>query len=100
MRKDPFAVADSSTILEEDLIPASIIYPNDRDETWTIKPNEGHKWYFKYRQTPEEVLLVKCFDSSESVARRSPHSAFLDPDEVESENRESIETRALVFYDK
>ncbi|KAI1410246.1 hypothetical protein F5Y13DRAFT_202373 [Hypoxylon sp. FL1857] len=98
--KDPLCVADATSIPDSDLVAASIIYPRDRDETWTIKPRSTHKWYFKYAQKPDEVLLIKCFDSDESVpARRAPHSAFEDPEQKDRESRESIETRALVFYD-
>ena len=76
-----------------------LIYPNRRGETFTVKPNPNHRWYFKYAQRPDEVTLIKCFDTEEGVARRVPHSAFEDPSEVEGrEARESIEVRALVFY--
>jgi hypothetical protein len=43
--------------------------------------------------------LIKCFDSvEEGVARRVPHTAFVDEREEAREARESIEVRALVFY--
>ncbi|EMR63916.1 putative methyltransferase-like protein [Eutypa lata UCREL1] len=98
--KDPLAVADSSTVPDTDLVAAAIIYPKFKSETWTVRPSEAHRWYFKYKQSPDEVLFIKCFDSKETVARRALHSAFQDPDEVDSEYRESIETRALLFYDE
>ncbi|KAI8960793.1 hypothetical protein F5Y11DRAFT_358163 [Daldinia sp. FL1419] len=98
--KDPLAVADGSSIPDADLVAASIIYPSDRDETWTILPRATHRWYYKHAQRPDDVLLIKCFDSSEGVpARRAPHSAFEDPEYKDGEARESIEARALVFYD-
>ncbi|KAI1470528.1 uncharacterized protein F4812DRAFT_268902 [Daldinia caldariorum] len=112
--KDPFGVADGSSIPDADLVGASIIYPadRDRDETWTILPPRRagtgtgmgmpahHRWYYKHAQRPDEVLLVKCFDSDERVpARRAPHSAFEDREYEDREARESIEARALVFYD-
>lgn len=79
---------------------AALVYPNRRGETFVVKPGEGHEWFFKYAQTPGEVTLIKCFDSleEEGVARRVPHSAFVDPEEEGGEARESIEVRALVFY--
>ncbi|KAI0525880.1 hypothetical protein F5B22DRAFT_257942 [Xylaria bambusicola] len=100
--KDPLTVADARSVPESDLLAASILYPRgDRDETWTMLPNGAHQWYFKNRQQPDEVLLVKCFDSATlpGLARRAPHSAFEDPDMADCGHRESIETRALVFYD-
>ncbi|KAH9908283.1 hypothetical protein F4778DRAFT_342593 [Xylariomycetidae sp. FL2044] len=98
--KDPLAVADAASIPQEDLLAASIIYPRSRDETWTIKPSRQHRWCFKYAQRPDEVLFIKCFDSRGDVARRAPHTAFVNPDEEDKEARESIEARALVFYDE
>ncbi|KAI3318683.1 hypothetical protein HD806DRAFT_309011 [Xylariaceae sp. AK1471] len=100
--KDPLAVADASSVLDSDLVAASILYPKgDRDETWTMLPNDAHRWYFKYAQEPDEVVLIKCFDSATTpgLARRVPHSAFEDPGMAGRESRESIEARALVFYD-
>lgn len=98
--KDPLAVASAPSVPDSDLVGAALVYPNRRGETFVVKPGEGHEWFFKYAQTPGEVTLIKCFDSleEEGVARRVPHSAFVDPEEEGGEARESIEVRALVFY--
>ncbi|OBR12730.1 Catalyzes late reaction in the cephamycin biosynthetic pathway [Colletotrichum higginsianum IMI 349063] len=98
VQKDPLAVADGNTVAEEDLVPGAIIYPRHRAETWTIKPNPAHRWYFKNRQRPDEPLLIKCFDSDASVVRRAAHCAFRDPDMDDMECRQSIDIRALVFH--
>ncbi|KAH8891805.1 hypothetical protein GQ53DRAFT_686428 [Thozetella sp. PMI_491] len=97
--KDPLAVADSGTVADADLVAASIFYPKTRAESWTIKANPAHRWYFKYTQEPDEILLIKCFDTDATVARRAPHAAFEDPAQAENECRESIEVRCLVFYE-
>jgi hypothetical protein len=82
------------------LVPVGLIYPDRRGETYTVRPNSEHKWYYLYGQTPEEVLLIKCFDSKlDGRARRVPHTAFVNPDTVDEYSRESIEVRALVFYE-
>lgn len=74
--------------------------PDRRGETYSVKPNPNHRWYFKYGQTPSEVTLIKCFDSwNDGRARRIPHTAFTNPDEEDKPSRQSIEVRALVFYD-
>ncbi|KAI1635063.1 hypothetical protein F4809DRAFT_642897 [Biscogniauxia mediterranea] len=122
--KDPLAAADATSIPDADLVPAQILYRDgSRDETWTILPpssssssgtrrtsaaedegktetrEHGHRWYFKYAQTPAEALLIKCFDSSTGVpARRAPHSAFADPAHEDGEARVSVEARALVLF--
>ncbi|KAK3938017.1 amino acid permease-domain-containing protein [Diplogelasinospora grovesii] len=98
--KDPLAIADAHSVPESDLVGAALIYPNRRGETFSVKPNLAHKWYFKYAQRPDEVTLIKCFDTKDEpgIARRVPHSAFTDPAEEGKDPRESIEVRALVFY--
>jgi hypothetical protein len=92
------AVADARTVADEDLVPARIVYPDYERETWAVKPSTKHRWYYMYAQKPSEVLLIKCFDSLEGVARRAPHSAFQDPRHVDEPWRESIEVRGMVFY--
>jgi len=96
--KDPLAVADATTVAKADLIPARIIFEDHERESWTVKHSPSHRWYFKYGQQPDEVLLIKCFDSREDVARRAPHSAFQNPRHVDEPWRESIEIRTMVFY--
>ncbi|WYZ45012.1 hypothetical protein EsH8_VIII_000328 [Colletotrichum jinshuiense] len=98
VHKDPLAVADGNTVAEEDLVGAAIIYPRHRAETWTIKPNPAHRWYYKNKQGPDEPLLIKCFDSDKSVVRRAAHCAFRDPEMDDMESRQSIDIRALVFH--
>lgn len=46
------------------------------------------------------MTLIKCYDSETrpGLARRVPHSSFIDPAEEDKKPRESIELRALVFY--
>ncbi|OBT42986.1 hypothetical protein VE00_07208 [Pseudogymnoascus sp. WSF 3629] len=98
--RDPLALASAPTVPESDLIPVSLIYPDRTGETYTVRPNPDHKWYFKYAQRPDEPLFIKCFDSLvDGRARRVPHSAFEDGEHAEGETRESIEVRTLVFYD-
>ena len=98
--KDPLAVADARSVPDSDLVGVGLIYPDRRGETYTVRPNKEHKWYFAYGQTPEEVTLIKCFDSKlDGRARRVPHTAFVNPQTAGEAPRESIEVRALVFHE-
>lgn len=110
VKRDPLAVAHSQSVPEDDLVPLTIIYPhgNRTGQTLWVKYSEGQRWYYKWHQTPEEVLLIKCFDNRVGVqsaekeehrAKRVPHSAFEIPGTEEEEARESIEVRCLVFYE-
>ena len=96
---NPLAVADYRTLdTEHDLIPTQLIYPDRVGETFSVKFNPQLTWYFLSHQTPEEVTLIKCFDSEEDKARLTPHSAFVDTtDPKDAPPRQSIEVRTLVF---
>jgi hypothetical protein len=50
--------------------------------------------------TPDEALLIKCYDSAtDGRARFAPHTAFIDPSAPwDAPPRESIELRMLVFH--
>ncbi|RYP71917.1 hypothetical protein DL771_004520 [Monosporascus sp. 5C6A] len=98
--RDPLAVADAHSVSEDDLVPVGLIYPNRRGETFAVKYNPSHRWFYKYGLSPNEVLLIKCFDTkTDGRARRVPHTAFIDPSAgPEVPTRESIEVRALVFH--
>lgn len=98
--KDPLAIADAHSVPESDLVPVPLIYPNREGATLTVRPNERHRWFYLHGQTPEEVMLIKCYDSKlDGRARRVPHTAFVDPSAENEEARESIEVRALVFHE-
>lgn len=99
--RDPLALAEADTVSEDDLVPVGLIYPNRKGETLLVKHSDKHKWWFKHGLGPEEVILIKCFDSKkDGRARRVPHTAFVDPTASEgTEARESIEVRALVFHE-
>ncbi|KAL1950372.1 hypothetical protein VTO73DRAFT_5496 [Trametes versicolor] len=94
----PLAVSDWRTLDAHDLVPMRLIYPEREGGTYSVRYNPGHKWYYLADQTPDEVTLIKCYDSEEDRARLTPHTAF--PDKTAPKNaphRQSIEVRALVF---
>ncbi|KAH7921682.1 hypothetical protein BV22DRAFT_1038333 [Leucogyrophana mollusca] len=95
----PLAVVDYRSIdPARDLVSTRLIYPDREGSTFSVRYNPQHKWYFLADQTPEEVTLIKCFDSDVDKARLTPHSAFKDSTSPpDAPNRQSIEVRALVF---
>jgi hypothetical protein len=96
--KDPIAVADSKSVPDRDLVAADMTEDGFAGEQWVVRHNPEHRWFYKHAMTPQDVLLIKCFDSNEEVARRSLHSAFEDPAYRACESRQSIEVRCLVCY--
>ncbi|KAF2036108.1 hypothetical protein EK21DRAFT_96090 [Setomelanomma holmii] len=97
--KDPIAVADATSVPDDDLVEADMTENDFPGKQWVIRHNPNHRWYYKYRMTPEDVLLIKCFDSNTRVPRRALHSAFEDPAYRDAESRQSIEVRCIVCYD-
>ena len=61
----------------------------------------NHRWYYFPRMTRDEILLFKNYDTlNDGTARFALHSAFEDPaTPPDPVPRETIETRAFVFYD-
>ncbi|KAG1847352.1 hypothetical protein DFJ58DRAFT_747055 [Suillus subalutaceus] len=99
----PLALCDFRSVdFEKDLVPVGLIYPDREGETFGVKYNPNHQWKYMKAMTPEEFILIKISDSIQdgSVARLTPHTGFQDPNTPEgTPPRESIELRALVFYD-
>lgn len=72
-----------------------------------IKPNPEHKLYYARDLSPDEVILIKCYDSfgedqpmgKPGVATYAPHTSFADPQTApDAPKRRSIELRCLVFF--
>lgn len=99
----PLAYGDYHTFnVENDLAASDLIYPDRIGETYNIRYNPSQKWYFLKNQTPSEVVLLKCYESEIKPGRAllTPHSAFIDPTTpANAPPRQSIEIRALVFYE-
>jgi len=101
VRSFPLAVADSASVQDEDLVGVEHRYPDRTGETAGVKYSPSQRWKYWSGMEDHERLLLKCFDSDESVGQwgRVPHTAFVDPRTERGEwpARESIEVRALVF---
>ncbi|KAG6909733.1 hypothetical protein DXG01_015721 [Tephrocybe rancida] len=99
----PLGLCDYRSVdLEKDTFPVALIYPDHEGETLGVRYNPNHRWKYFRGVTTEEAIIIKCFDSVQdgSVAVFTPHSAFQDPTTPEgTPPRESIELRALIFYD-
>ncbi|KAH9476240.1 Aspirochlorine biosynthesis protein N [Psilocybe cubensis] len=98
----PLALCDYRSVEPNDTVPVALVYDDREGETLGVKYNPNHKWKYLHGMTPEEIVLIKCFDSVQdgSVAIFTPHTGFSDPNTPEGTPlRESIELRALVFYD-
>jgi hypothetical protein len=100
VQDSPLAVCDATTIDGGDLVPSDLVYQHRVGETYSVKYNPAHRWFYVPRMQPDEALLLKCSDTATNVAARfTPHSAFIDPTaSAGAPPRESIEVRTLVFH--
>ncbi|HZR86852.1 MAG TPA: CmcJ/NvfI family oxidoreductase [Bradyrhizobium sp.] len=100
LRDSPLAMLDGSSVKESDLVPSDLIYPNRRGETYSVTYSPDHRWFYFPEMTPDEAILLKCYDSAtDGRTRFGPHTAFVDPTTpADAPPRESIELRTLVFH--
>lgn len=106
----PLTVCDARTIDESLLTwtereapvrPEPSFEYNRPSQTRHAAYDPGHRWYWFPRMTADEILLFKNWDTrTDGTARYALHSAFEDPDTpAEPAPRQTIESRAFVFYD-
>ncbi|PFH47203.1 hypothetical protein AMATHDRAFT_77307 [Amanita thiersii Skay4041] len=99
----PLALCDFRSVNpDEDVFASALVYPDRQGETFAVSHNPNHKWKYLRGMTPDDFVLIKCFDSVQdgNMAVFAPHTAFQDPTTPEGvPHRQSIELRALVFYD-
>jgi len=96
----PLACCDASTIDTVDLVASERRSQERIGELELVSWNPEHRWYYFPNMSCDEVLLIKTFDSAmDGRARRSIHTAFINPlTPPDAPARESIESRLLVFY--
>ena len=100
LRDAPLAVCDSRTVASDDLVPSDLVYRERVGETYSVRYNPAHRWFYTPEMRRDEVLLLKIADTKEDIsARFMPHTSFTDPTTPpDAFPRESIELRTLVFH--
>jgi len=106
VEKDPLALMDATTLDEQDLVKANILF-NDmhtneqhQGEIFAIKQNSKQRWYYYPAMNAQEAILIKGFDSDSARSCFAMHSAFpLAHQGSHNKPRQSIETRTYAFFD-
>jgi len=100
VQESPLAVCDAQSLRQDDFVATDLIYPQRRGEVYGVTFRPTHRWYYFSQMQTDEALLLKCYDSAEDgPARFTAHTAFDDPTSPpDAVPRESIETRAFVFF--
>ena len=96
----PLAMCDAQSIDAEDLVPSDLVYRDKVGETYAFAYNPRHRWSYFPHVRPDEVVLLKIYDSlDDGRARLTAHTAFEDPrTRPDARPRRSIEVRSLVFF--
>ncbi len=96
----PLAICDARSVTFEDFVISERRYPNRIGQTYAVKYNPKHHWYYFPRMRREEALVFKVYDSlKDGRARWTAHTAFEDPTSPPNARpRESIEIRTLAFF--
>src|SRR5215470_8913371 len=99
LRDSPLAVCDATSVAFADFVPSDLVYRDRIGETYRVKYNSAHRWFYAPEMQTDEALLIKCYDSATDKARFTAHSAFEDPTApADMLPRESIELRTLAFH--
>ena len=96
----PLAMCDTTSSSPEDFFKLHLRYRDRNGENYVMKHSEHHKWWYFPKITPQQVILLKTYDSeTDGRARYVGHSAFEDPTTREGAPiRESVEIRTICFF--
>jgi len=95
----PLALADAGSVPFEDFVASDLVYRDRTGETYNLRYNPAHRWFYAPEMRTNEAILIKSYDSLANGARFAPHTSFEDPTApADPLPRESIEVRMLVFH--
>lgn len=95
-----------NTKIDVDEIPAgeALFAPIEGEENMTAATifhhSAAHRWWYFPDMTPDEVILIKLYDSDHSTAWRCPHTAFRDTSRPEAHERHSMEFRGIAYFSR
>ena len=100
IESNPLAIADAGSVAFEDLLVAERRYPGRVGQTYRLRYNAAHRWFYFPEMKRDEALVFKVYDSEkDGRARFTAHTSFNDPHTPPgAPPRQSIEARALVFF--
>lgn len=101
---NPLAVCDARTVDQRDLLEVDVYGYGAKNyswhdigiETYSVSASDKHRWYYYPGMTPDDVLVIKSFDSAGVVGTTCPHASFAHPN-PRGISRRSIELRVLCF---
>jgi len=104
----PLALCDARSVAPGELVETRILHygedqqdlPRHTGYIYSLYYGAQHRWAYVSAMQPDEVLLLKCYDSSnDGRARFMAHTGFKNPAcPQEFTPRESIEARTLIIF--
>jgi hypothetical protein len=96
----PLAICDARSVSTDDFVISERRYPNRVGQTYSVKYNPKHRWYWFPLMRRDEALVFKVYDSmKDGRARWTAHTAFDLPNPPPGARpRESIEIRTMAFF--
>lgn len=101
VEQNPFVLCAWPSFADQPYITNYRIYDDRVGETTRFTYRKDHEWYWLPQQKPNEVSMLKCYDSvtDGSVSRWSFHTAAIDPDAPEDARcRKNLVVRSYVFF--
>ena len=97
----PFVLCAWPSFADQPYITNYRVYDDRVGETTRFTYRSEHEWYWIPRQKPNEVSMLKCYDSvtDGSVSRWSFHTACIDPTTpLDAPCRKNVVVRAFLFF--
>jgi hypothetical protein len=100
VEEKPLAMCDVTSTRAEDFLTLKMNYRDRIGQIYVLRHGPQHHWWYLPRMTPQEVVLLKTYESeTDGRARFLGHSAFDHPDTpANAARRESIEIRTMAFF--
>ncbi|HEY1725452.1 MAG TPA: CmcJ/NvfI family oxidoreductase [Steroidobacteraceae bacterium] len=83
-----------------DALYAPIAGEEDMTAATIFHYSPDHRWWYFPDMTPEEVILIKFYDSDHAGAWRCPHTAFRDSSRPDARERRSMEFRGIAYFSR
>lgn len=100
VQERPLAMCDVTSSPSDDFFKLHLRYRDRDGENYVMRYNPGHRWWYFPDMTPDQVILLKTYESeTDGRARFVGHSAFVDPtSKPDAPFRESVEIRTMAFF--
>lgn len=104
VHRDPLALADATTVPASDYQLRARKFPSGVESGNYIMSHanneEQHQWYYMHEMSPNDLVVFKGYDTKQDLPGwRCPHTAVVLEGTESLPPRESIECRAVCFWE-